>query len=58
MKTSPTAQTDLGLRSRIISLKINKLATFSEINQEWHCLKTVFIRSDELNFNFMLYSKP
>ena len=28
-----TAKTDLGLRSRTFSLKINKLPTFSEINQ-------------------------
>ena len=27
------AQTDLGLRSRTFSLKINKLSTFSEITQ-------------------------
>ena len=32
-----TAQTDLGLRSRTFSLKINKLPTFSEINQGWQC---------------------
>ena len=42
-----TAQTDLGLRPRTFSLKINKLATFSEITQVWQCLKIVFIRSDE-----------
>ena len=28
-----TAQSDLGLRSRSFSLKINKLPTFSEITQ-------------------------
>ena len=32
----PTEQTDLGLRSRNFSLKINKLPTFSEITQAWH----------------------
>ena len=53
-----TAQTDLGLRSRTFSLKINKLLTFSEINQAWQCLKIVFIWPDKLNFNFTLYSKP
>ena len=47
-----SAQTDLGIRYRIFSLKIIKLPTFSEINQGWQCLKIVFIRSDELNFNF------
>ena len=52
-----TAQTDLGLRSRTF-LKINKLPAFSENNQGWHCLKIVFIQSDELNFNFTLCSKP
>ena len=39
-----TTQTDLGPRSRTLSLKINKLPTFSEINQEWQCLKIVFIQ--------------
>ena len=55
-----TAQTDLGLRSRTFSLKINKLPTFSEINQGCQCLKIVFIQTDELNFNFTLdlCSKP
>ena len=43
-----TAQTDLGLRSRTFSIKINKLPTFSEITQVWQCLKIVFMRSDEL----------
>ena len=38
-----TAQTDLGLRSRTFSLKINKLLTFSEITQAWQCLNIVFI---------------
>ena len=33
-----TAQTDLGLRSRTFSLKINKLPTFSEITQVLQCL--------------------
>ena len=45
-----TAQTDLGLRSRTFSLKINKLPAFSEINQAWQCLKIVFIRSDEFKY--------
>ena len=40
-------QTDLGLRSRTFSLKINKLPTFSEITQAWQCLKIVFKLSDE-----------
>ena len=53
-----TAQTDLGLISRTFSLKMNKLPAFSEINQGWRYLNIVFIRSDELNFNFTLYSKP
>ena len=54
-------QTNLGLRSRTFSLKLNKLPTFSEITQAWQCLKIVFILSDEfhiLNFNFKLCSKP
>ena len=33
-----TAQTDLGLRSRTFSLKINELPTFSEIIQAWQYL--------------------
>ena len=41
-----TAQTDLGLRPRTFSLKINKLTTFSEITQEWQSLKIVFIRTE------------
>ena len=45
-----TAQTDLGLRSRTFSLKINKLPTFSEFTQAWQCLKSVFIRSDEFTY--------
>ena len=45
-----TAQTDLGLRSRTFSLKINKLPTFSEITQAWQCLKIVFIWSDEFTY--------
>ena len=45
-----TAKTDLGLRSRTFSLKINKLPTFSEITQAWQCLKIVFIRSDEVTY--------
>ena len=55
-----TTQTDSGLRSRTFSLKIYKLITFSEINKGWQCkcLKIVVIQSDELNFNFTLYSKP
>ena len=53
-----TAQTDLGLISRLFSLKINKLPIFSEINQGWQYLKIVFIRPNELNVNFPLCSKP
>ena len=45
-----TAQTDLGLRSRIFSLKTNKLPTFSEITQSWQCLKIVFTQSDEFTY--------
>ena len=30
-----TAQTDVGLRPRTFSLKINRLPTFSEITQAW-----------------------
>ena len=45
-----TAQTDLGLRSRTFSLKINKLPTFSEISQACQCLKIVFIQSDEFTY--------
>ena len=45
-----TAQTELGLRSRTSSLKINKLTTFSEITQVWQCLNIVFIQSDELTY--------
>ena len=43
-------QTDLGLRARTFSLKINKLPTFSEINQGWQCLKIVFIMSSQTEF--------
>ena len=32
-----TAQTDLGLRSRNFSLKIEKLPTLPEITQGWQC---------------------
>ena len=39
-----TAQTDLGMRYRTFSQKINELITFSEITQAWQCLKIVFIR--------------
>ena len=46
----PTAQTDLGLRSRTFSLKINKLPTFSEINQVWQYLKIVLKWSDQLTY--------
>ena len=35
------AQTDSGLRSITFSLKFNKLPTFSEITEEWQCLKIV-----------------
>ena len=45
-----TAQTDLGLRSRTFSKKINKLITFSEITQAWQCLEIVFIRSDDFTY--------
>ena len=45
-----TAQTDLGLRPRTFSIKINKLPTYSEITQTWQCLKIVFIRSDEFTY--------
>ena len=45
-----TTQTDLGLRSRTFSLIINKLPTFSEINQGWQYLKIVFIQSDQLTY--------
>ena len=47
-----SAQTDLGLRSRTLSLKIKKLPTFSKIDQRWQSLKIVFICSAELNFYF------
>ena len=39
-----TAQTDLGLRSRTFSLKLNKLPTSLK------CGKIVFKRSDELTY--------
>ena len=42
-------KTDLGLRSRTFSLKINKLPTFSEITQA-QCLKIVFLRPDEFTY--------
>ena len=45
-----TAQTDLGLRSRIFSLNLIRVITFSEITQAWQCLKIVFIRSDEFTY--------
>ena len=49
-----TAHTDLGLKSRTFSLKINKLPTFSEYHLDlsvvWQCLKIVFIRSDEFTY--------
>ena len=47
-----TAMTDLGLRSRTFSLNINKLPTFSEINQGWQCLNNKFslLVSDEYVF--------
>ena len=45
-----------------IKLQINKLPKFSEIIQMYHCLKVVFIWSDEitdadnvLNFIFLQY---
>ena len=44
------AQTDLGLRCRIFSPEINKLPTFSEITQAWHCLRNVLIQSDEFTY--------
>ena len=45
-----TAQSDLGLRPRTFSLKINKFPTFSEITEAWQCLKIVFIWSDEFTY--------
>ena len=45
-----TAQTDLGLRYRTFSQKINWLITFSEITQAWQCLQIVFIRSDVFTY--------
>ena len=48
-------QTDLGLRARTFSLKINKLPTFSEINQGWHCLKIVFIMSSHTEFQHIMF---
>ena len=47
-----TARTDLGLRSRPFSLKINKLPTFSEITEAWQCLKIVFTLSDSSHTEF------
>ena len=34
--------TDLGLRSRTFSLKINKLSTFSEITKAWHVQRCLY----------------
>ena len=57
-----TAQTDLGLRSRTFSLKINKWPTFSEVTQEWQCLMIVFIQfirsfmCDDINKSCILLS--
>ena len=45
-----TAQTDLGLRYRTFSQKINWFITFFEITNAWKCLKIVFIRSDEFTY--------
>ena len=45
-----TAQTDLGLRSRTFSPKINKLPTFSEMTQESQWVKIVFIWLDKFTF--------
>ena len=49
------------VKFRIKEMSINfsktKRATI-EISQGWQCLKIVFIRSDELNFNFTLCSRP
>ena len=45
-----TAQTDLGLRSRTFSLRINKLPTFSKISQSWQFLEIVFIWADEFTY--------
>ena len=49
-----TAQTNLGLRPRTFSLKINKLPIFSEITQAWQCLKIVFIRQISSHTEFQL----
>ena len=40
-------ETDLGLRSRTFSLKIN---TFAEITQTWQGIKTVFMRLDKFTY--------
>ena len=45
-----TAHTDLSLRSRTISLKIDYLITFSEITQAWQCLKIVFRQPGEFTY--------
>ena len=42
-----SAQTDLGLRSRTFSLKINKFPTFTEITQAW---QIVFLWSDKFTY--------
>ena len=47
-----TVQTDLGLRSRTFSLKINKLPKFADINQGWQCLKIAFISEFQLHIIF------
>ena len=49
-----TAQTNLGLRSRTFSLKINKLITFSKIAQVWQCLKIVFYGQMSSHTEFQL----
>ena len=52
-----TTQTDLGLRSRTFSQKINKLPTFSEITRlsGKHCVYLVKL-VQLLNFNYPLHS--
>ena len=45
-----TAQNDISQTCRTFSLKINKLPTFSEINQVFQCLTVVFIWSDVFTY--------
>ena len=49
-----TAQTDLGLRSRTFSLKIN-VAYISEITQTWQCLKIVLYGQMSSHTEFQLH---